>query len=315
MLENIYPIADLTSVFRKKNKEIETKSVPVRSAKEHESDGWKILKEGVTSARLQRSKDPDAHFGDRVWAMLFRMRFESLSGIDGAQLILDARTSSSQKLELPIVGIDSEIAITVQTRAFANLTRFKDFSSKLEELSSAREKLNRAITNQWPQPHKRQLAIIYFLSNATITEDEKERAKQLNISLFDEQDLSYYEKLALHLGPAAKYQFFCRHTTGEKHCWPGDKSTSSKNKDGEIQLLHIPHFPRISSQDLLRFSPIQRKSVRHRDLSTNDIEGAPSADSGIYFGSRNFSHKYRCQPGTTMHRFSTHKAGNIFRRS
>src|SRR5207302_10800908 len=40
-----------------------------------------------------------------------------------------------------------------------------------------------------------------------ISEEDKQRAKEGKIILFRENELSYYETLVAHLGPAAKYQF------------------------------------------------------------------------------------------------------------
>jgi DGQHR domain-containing protein len=54
---------------------------------------------------------------------------------------------------------------------------------------------------------KRTIALAFFTSNATLSDNDRERAAQQQIALFDQDDLSYYETLTHHLGPAARYQF------------------------------------------------------------------------------------------------------------
>ena len=61
---------------------------------------------------------------------------------------------------------------------------------------------------------RRQPIMAMFLQNANLSDNDKARAKEANVALFDEDDLTYYEGLASHLGPAAKYQFLA-------DCLPG----------------------------------------------------------------------------------------------
>ena len=55
---------------------------------------------------------------------------------------------------------------------------------------------------------EKQVLFVMVLNKIILTDNDKERAKKSNIILFDEKDLSYYENLINHLGPAAKYQVF-----------------------------------------------------------------------------------------------------------
>ena len=46
-----------------------------------------------------------------------------------------------------------------------------------------------------------------FLQNVDLSDNDKTRATEARVALFDEDDLGHYQKLVGHLGPAAKYQF------------------------------------------------------------------------------------------------------------
>ena len=208
MLENVLPAQDLHSLYRSRNKAYETKSIHPKLVDEAISQGWSFLKKNSTSVRMQRPKPLSTHFEDRIWSMLFRMQFEHLSGAGGAKLLLDPRNPNGPNNQLDVVGIDSELVLAIESKTSERFAKRPQFQEELAKLVSFRDRLTKAAASQWPASHKRQTALIYFVCNINLTENDRERAKQANVFLFDEADLAYYEKLALHLGPAAKYQFF-----------------------------------------------------------------------------------------------------------
>ena len=67
MLANILEAEELHSLYRKRNKAVETKSVHPKLTDEALAEGWTLLKKNVTSVRLQRNKPTSSHFEDRIW--------------------------------------------------------------------------------------------------------------------------------------------------------------------------------------------------------------------------------------------------------
>lgn len=76
-----------------------------------------MAKKNKTTMRLTRKKVHSAHFEDRVWTLLYKMRFSHLSGAGGAILTINPKNESSPKTQIDVVGIDDEIALGVECKS------------------------------------------------------------------------------------------------------------------------------------------------------------------------------------------------------
>lgn len=256
MLENIFPIEDLLPLARSRSKPFQTKSVHPKLIDEALAEDWTIASKGKTSIRLQRKKPLTIHFEDRVWMMLYRMRFDYLSGLGGGKLALTLNDPESLKNQLDAVAIDSELILGVECKTSEKYLKRPQFQEELAKLCSYRERLAKTASSQWHSTYKRSTALIFFVYNIQLTDNDRERAKQANVSLFDEKDLDYYEKLISHLGPAAKYQFFADMLPGKSI--PGLSITvpAVKTKMGGYNCYTFP----ISPEYLLKISYVSHRS-------------------------------------------------------
>jgi DNA sulfur modification protein DndB len=203
-LENVVPVEGLQFVARHRMSASETRSVRPALVESALAEGWAIKRKGATSVRLSRPKRVSSLLQDRVWSLLYRLGFNALSA-DGSTKI---EGKDSGAVEFNIVGIDEEIAIAVRCNASETPTKWRGFDEEIAELSSVRAKFANAVHLCFPREVRRPVVIAVFLHNVHVTTAEKARAKELNVHLFDDQDLDYYEHLTNHLGSAAKYQFF-----------------------------------------------------------------------------------------------------------
>lgn len=256
MLENIFPIDDLRTLARSRCKAIQTKSVHSKLVDEALEEGWSILRKGKLSVRLQRPKPLSSHFEDRVWTLLFRMEFENLSGAGGGKLLLDKKNMSGPKNQLDVVGIDPELVLGIECKTSEKFAKRTQFQEELAKFSGFRERLGKAVSAQWPTAHKRHTALLYFVWNINLTDNDRERAKQANIFLFDENDLEYYEKLVSQIGPAAKYQFFADMLPGKTIPGLEIKVPAVKTKMGRYNCYTFP----ISPEYLLKISYVSHRS-------------------------------------------------------
>lgn len=256
MLKNIFPIDELTALARSRTKAFQTKSVHEKLADDAIAEGWNILKKGKTSVRLQRTKPLSSHFEDRVWTLLFRMQFEFLSGAGGGQLVLDPKKPDGLTNQLDVVGIDSELVLGVECKTAEKYSKRPKFQEELSKFSDYRERLGRAANFSWPGAHKRQTTLLFFTCNINLSENDRERAKQANIFLFDEKDLDYYEKLVSQIGPAAKYQFFADMLPGKTIPGLEIKVPAVKTKMGPYNCYTFP----ISPEYLLKISYVSHRT-------------------------------------------------------
>src|SRR5882762_3573984 len=208
MLENILPVEDLSSIARAKGRSYVLKSVHPKLVDDEVGKGWEVQKKNKSSVRLRRPKTHGVQLEDRVWMLLYRMQFGYMSAAGGAKLLVDSKIPDGPKTQIDVVGIEDELALAVECKSQEKFGKRSQFQEELAKLVQIREKFIRSSNEQFKGPHRRQSALLFFVSNVDLSNNDKERAKEANVNVFDERDLDYYEKLSAHIGPAAKYQFF-----------------------------------------------------------------------------------------------------------
>src|SRR5438105_9641885 len=138
---------------------------------------------------------------------MYRLGFSSLSGEKGAYLVLDNKNPSSPKNQIDVVAIDDDLALAISCKSSATPQKKSNFKEELAEHNSLKENFAKAIKGNFGEVHKRHIAFAMFTSNIILTENDRSRADEAKVTLFEENELTYYELLASHLGPAARYQF------------------------------------------------------------------------------------------------------------
>lgn len=257
MIDNVKSVNELRALARSNARTFVTQSVHPKLANEEIAKGWQFVKKNKNSIRLMRQKPHGAQLEDRVWMLLYKMQFEFLSGAGGAKLWLDGRDPEGPKSQLDIVGIEEELALAIECKSQERFSKRGQFQQELAKLAQTRERLVRAVNgDQFPRIHKRQTVLLFFLFNVDLTSNDRERAKEANVHLFDEKDLDYYEKLVAHLGPAAKYQFFADMLPGKSVPGLEIRVPCVRTKMGSSNCYSFP----ISPEYLLKISYVSHRS-------------------------------------------------------
>ncbi len=211
MLSNIESTDNLGSLARSRSQDHVTKTVKISSLEEMLTQGWGIEKKYERSVRLKKAKVGDAALADRVWSLLYRMGFLYLNGDGKAVLTADLKVPNSQTTTIDVVGIDMEVGIAIWCRTSREVCPSPSLQQELDQFISTRRRFAQSVNQQFLVPinqaGKRQVALAVFTSNIPLSEDVKKQARDGNIVLFGEDELTYYESLVSHLGPAARYQF------------------------------------------------------------------------------------------------------------
>ena len=187
---------------------------------------------------------------------LFKLDFGYLSAEGGGKLLLNPTDDNTTYNQIDVFGIDDELALMIECKSSESFNRRPQFQAKLAKLAEMKERAGRAVNEQWPALHKRQLVQLFFLQNINISDTDRERAKLLNIFLFDEQDLDYYEKLVTHIGPAAKYQLFADMLPRKSVSGLKIRVSCVKSKMGGYNCYTFP----ISPEYLLKISYVSHRS-------------------------------------------------------
>jgi DNA sulfur modification protein DndB len=193
------------------------------------------------------------------------MQFEYLSGTGGGQLLLDLKKVTGPFNQLDVVGIDSELILGIECKTAEKFSRRPQFQEELAKFASFRERLAKGVGAKWPTAHKRQTALLFFTCNINLSDNDRERAKQANIILFDEKDLEYYEKLVSQIGPAAKYQFFADMLPNKTIAGLEIRVPAVKTKMGAYNCYTFP----ISPEYLLKISYVSHRTKgKASDINT-----------------------------------------------
>src|SRR5438270_4005276 len=209
MLTNIAERDESRGAARSRARDYETKTAHPLLVEEALAEGWSVDKKNRKSTRLRRPKTRGTNLEDRVWTLLYRTGFSHLSARGDARLVVNAREPDGPATQIDVVGIDDEIALAIDCKSSEHFERRPQFQKELAKHAMTRERFAHAIHKQFDDSEtKRQIVLAMFLENVSLSENDRARAREENVLLFDERDLTYYESLVSHLGPAAKYQLF-----------------------------------------------------------------------------------------------------------
>jgi DNA sulfur modification protein DndB len=265
MLSNIDSIDKLSGLARANARDYETKTVNPALVERLISEGWTVDKSNKKSVRLRRSKPHGKLLEDRVWTLLHRMQFSVLSKQGGGQLELDPRDSESPSSQIDVVGIDHEVVVAIECKSAENLGRRPQFQSELGKHALIRDRFAASVKSQYPTSHKRQTVLAMFLWNISLSENDRARAREANVLVFDEHDLTYYENLTSHIGPAAKYQLLAEMLPGKTVPGLAIRIPAIKTRMGGFNCYTFS----ISPEYLLKISYVSHRSKgKASDVST-----------------------------------------------
>ncbi|NWD78630.1 DGQHR domain-containing protein [Pseudomonas gingeri] len=255
MINNIIAVDELRTLARARGRAFSQKSIPPNKLGGALEEGWSIQKKGKTSVQLRRKKPHDELFFDRVWSLLYKMDMMYMTGPDNELDEPGVQENISESVPF-VCAIDQEISLYINVVSLSEYSKFSILHDFMQDMVSGRDSFIKTVSKRWPVEQKRNTVLAMFLENVSLSDEDKDRAKTLNVSVFDEQDLDYYEKLVEHIGPAAKYQFFADMLPGKSIPGLTIKVPAVKTKMGKQVCYTFP----ISPEYLLKISYVSHRS-------------------------------------------------------
>jgi DNA sulfur modification protein DndB len=209
MIKNLLPRAELIGFARKQSTGFDTKSVTPPQVEEVISDGWHVARKGRTSVRVTKPKKKSDFLESRVWTLFYRMGFQHLSGRNGCGLTLSADVKDGPEDQIDVVAVDSEVGLAVECKSVENPKKDQSLPDWISRFAGMRKRFSDSIRRAVPTDAKRHTAMIVFTWDIILTENDRTRAEEQAVTIFDHADLEYFEALVKHLGTAARYQFLC----------------------------------------------------------------------------------------------------------
>lgn len=212
LLANILARADLIGQARQRSRDVQRRTIKLTERDEAVQSGWTVKTVRKRSLTVERTKPHSEILEDRVWTLLYRMGFMTMSGNGGATLTINPDSDRRLTSQVDVLAIDDEVCISIECKSLASRGRRPNLQQELAKHSLTREALARAVLETCGS--KRTVVLALWTQNAVVSENDRERAKEQNIALLDGDDLDYYETLTRHLGPAARHQFLADLTPG-----------------------------------------------------------------------------------------------------
>lgn len=206
-LTNIEPAAGMRSLASRRRLSYVTKTVKPQLEEHYIFEGWQVLKRNESSVRLRKDKSLATYFEDRVWHLMYKLGFASLSGEGGAGLVSDAKEEPPTSNQIDVAAVDEDVALAIECKTSNRPARRPQFQQELGKFVLLKAPFTAAIRKQQSGSSKKQIAFAIFTCNAILSESDRKRASDQSVTLLDEKDLAYYEDLVAHLGPAARFQF------------------------------------------------------------------------------------------------------------
>lgn len=245
MIQTLEPVDNLRALARAKARAFYTKSVTLAKLQDALDEGWELVRRGKTAARVRKQKAGRERLSDRIWSLLYRIGVLNLTG-----------ESDSKDNMCEIIAVDNEISLAVSCLSNEDFGKPENFKERVESLMAVRDQLSKAVPRLYPAEFKRNNVLCVFIENVDLSDDEKNFAESRGISVFDESDLEYYEKLVDHLGPAAKYQFFADLLPGKTIPGLTIRVPAVRTRMGPQSCLTFP----ISPEYLLKIAYVSHRS-------------------------------------------------------
>lgn len=207
MLVNLLPRSELIGFARRNAKKQEIKRITLGEQTRAVADGWEVLKSGKKTAQIARNWRRAEHLEARVWTVFYRMGFDHLNGKGGCRLPMNLKDPASPQDQLHVVAVDGEVAIAVECKSADEPRKDADLPRWMARFGEMKRRFADAVRLGVPSPNKRHVALVVFTWDIVLSDNDRARAEEHGVQLFDLADLEYFEALVGHLGPAARYQF------------------------------------------------------------------------------------------------------------
>lgn len=254
MIENLHSHGELASLARRNRLSFTTKTVPAARADEVQAEGWTVLKKNKSSIRLSKEKDPAHALEDQAWTLLYRLGFTYISGEGGANLTVKRKNEGDTTYNLRTMGINDEVSVILQ--CLSSMPKRGEIQQIIDDIHLLREPVARSISSKLPTPNKRQTVFVLLTAGAKLSPAERAALDNAHITIFDLLDLDYYDKLASHLGPAAKYQLLADLLPGKTIPALAIRVPAVKTKIGGVSCYTFA----ISPEYLLKIAYVSHRS-------------------------------------------------------
>jgi DGQHR domain-containing protein len=201
--------------FKRRHDEFDYTQVPIGGEVPYLAEGWKVSKKLKTRIRIQKEKNLDRLFEDRVWRLFYRMGYADLNKGHDFTIRYRAADRSFREKQVDIFAKDDETVVVGECKACEEF-RPRSLSKDIAEFVGLRKQFADAIRAHYGREFKPKILWFFFTDKVIWSPADREKADAEHLRVMTERELDYFSQLAEHLGRATRYQFLAEYLGGQK---------------------------------------------------------------------------------------------------
>lgn len=247
--------------FRLRNRHYDEKFVTPGAISDYEAQGWVIYKSNRTGVRMRKARSPAQILEDRFWCCLYRLGYSELNESRNFRIPVSPDIAK----QIDVFGKDAETVVIAECKT-AEEYKKKSIQKDLGEFDSNKKSIADAVRAHYGRDFKPKMIWLFVLDNIALTSADLVRARELNISIVTDREITYFEEISKALGPTARQQF-------KAEFLPGAEIPALGNK--KIPAVKTRIGGKIVYNFSSKYSDIMPIAfVNHRDL--RDPSSAPT---------------------------------------
>ncbi len=195
----------LRNSFRRRRDKFDYQRVHAADADGLVSEGWQLHKALKSAVWMKREKPASRLLEDRLWCLLYRLGYPTLSGPRFRIKYKRADGTLGAK-EIDVFSQDAETAIVIECKARREIGR-RTLQKDIHETENLQKLFSKSIRSHFGREYNPKIIWIYATENIIWNEKDVERADAANIRIVTENEIQYFEAFVAHIGSAGRYQF------------------------------------------------------------------------------------------------------------
>tara|TARA_B110001452_G_C15226714_1_gene425133 strand:+ start:63 stop:2402 length:2340 start_codon:yes stop_codon:yes gene_type:complete len=252
---------ELKSTLSQKRKTHIEKSIPQELKEKSFSEGWEFIRDNQTTSRIKKAKVHNVLFEDQVWVVLAKMGFKQMNGDSNLKLPY-SKDPTIPGRQTDVFAADDETILIIECKSSEEMQK-KSLQTIINDFATVKRGAIPFLKDFFDE--NRKVKFILATNNIIISDNDRKRLEELQITHFNQDDISYYEQLTSYLGQAAKYQLLGRLFKNQEIPELKNKVPAIKGKMGS----HTYYSFSIEPDTLLKLS-----YILHSTVTTDDSEGA-----------------------------------------
>ena len=248
---------ELTGIKRKRGQKYIFEKFEPELQTKRENEGWQFDKRLKEKVKMKKEKPIDEQFEDEVWILFASMGFDRMNKDRNLKFPYSADNNELTK-QIDVFAVDEETILFIECKC-ALKGKKSSFKDEIEAIGGIRQGLISEARKRYPD---RKVKYIFATKNYELSEIDRERMKQFEITHFDEYSIKYYVELTKHLGSSARFQLL-------GYLFDGQKIGAMENKIPAIQGKmggHTYYSFSIEPEKLLKIAYVLHRNEANKDL-------------------------------------------------